>query len=128
MAYQTYVLFNNLSAFAGGIESAMAEIVAKVGHDIEREAKDSMEGGGFPHVPSAPGQPPHVDSGNLKDSIRFDMTGQLEGEVAAAAEYAAYLEFGTAHMAARPFMTPAVDHVAGGIEQLGADIVRKAIP
>lgn len=128
MATEIHVLFNNLSTFANRLGPAMSDIVAKLGHDIEAEAKGSMEGGGFPHVASSPGQPPHVDTGHLKDSIRFAMTGEYEGEVAAGAEYAAYLEFGTSRMAARPFMTPAVDHQVGQIEETGAEIIRKAIP
>jgi HK97 gp10 family phage protein len=40
-------------------------------------------------------------------------TGELEGVVGSAVEYATYQEFGTRWMAAQPFMRPAADAVRG---------------
>lgn len=60
------------------------------------------------HRASAPGEAPATDTGNLAGSIGARMTGKLIGEVGSTAEYAAVLEFGGAHMAARPALTPAV--------------------
>lgn len=128
MATQVILQFNHLPEFARSVGAAARDIVAKVGHDIEADSKASMVGGGSPHVPSAPGQPPHVDTGNLRNSIRFGLTGEASGEVAVGAEYAEFLEFGTSRMAPRPFMTPAVDRVAGKLEAIGAELVRRTLP
>ena len=61
------------------------------------------------HIASAPGQPPNTDTGRLAGSIRTVETGTPTAYVDALADYAAHLEFGTRNMAARPFMTPAVE-------------------
>lgn len=63
------------------------------------------------HQASAPGESPAIDTGALVNSIGTEMTGPLRGIVYEGMEYAAYLEYGTVHMAARPHMTPAVEAV-----------------
>lgn len=58
--------------------------------------------------PSAPGNPPAIDTGNLYRHIEFGLhSGGKGGYLRAAVEYAIYLEMGTVKMAARPFMLPA---------------------
>jgi HK97 gp10 family phage protein len=59
------------------------------------------------HVPSAPGQPPNEDTGNLRSHIEVTQPGPLVVEVSSNAQYAAALEFGTSRTAARPYMRPA---------------------
>ena len=61
------------------------------------------------HVASAKGQPPNTDTGRLAGSIRAVESGTPTAYVDALADYAPWLEFGTRNMAARPFMTPAVE-------------------
>lgn len=61
------------------------------------------------HIASAPGQPPNTDTGRLVGSIRAVESGTPTAYVEALAGYARHLEFGTRNMAARPFMTPAVE-------------------
>lgn len=122
------VEFDKIPDVIAGLIRSQTELVTKVGSDIEATAKDSMVGGGEPHVPSLPGDPPHVDTGNLKNSIRFAMVDDANGEVAVGAEYGAHLEYGTARMAARPYMTPAVDDVAGKLADIGVAVVKKALP
>lgn len=60
------------------------------------------------HVPSAPGEPPNEDSGVLRTHIETTQVAPLKVEVSSNAPYAAALEFGTAKMAERPYMRPAV--------------------
>lgn len=49
-----------------------------------------------------------VDTGNLKRSIRLDISdGGLTAESEATAEYAPYVEWGTRYMEAQPYMRPA---------------------
>jgi HK97 gp10 family phage protein len=70
------------------------------------------------HQASAPGQPPAVDTGTLTNSISFSFENPLMARIIINAEYASYLENGTARMAARPFIEPAVEAIrarSGGI-------------
>ena len=62
--------------------------------------------------PSAPGQPPHQFSSRLADSLpeARDVDSsptRIVGIIGSTATYAAFLEFGTRYMAARPFIRPA---------------------
>jgi HK97 gp10 family phage protein len=63
------------------------------------------------HTASAPGQPPMSDTGRLANSITFDRLGDLTASVGSVLNYAAWLEYGTSRMAARPFFRPAVERM-----------------
>jgi HK97 gp10 family phage protein len=56
-----------------------------------------------------------VDTGHLKNAKQLTSAtpGNLTSDVAWTAEYAAYVNFGTARMAAQPFATSAVEEVKG---------------
>jgi HK97 gp10 family phage protein len=62
------------------------------------------------HFPSAPGNPPAIDSGELIKQIKI-ISSIDEIEVLADTEYAPYLEDGTKFMKARPFMKPAIEDI-----------------
>lgn len=69
-----------------------------------------------------------VDTGFLRSSIGVGMDADgLGGEVGPTASYGAYVEQGTAVMAPRAFMGPALDRHSGefakAMEQLGANIL-----
>lgn len=55
---------------------------------------------------SEPGDAPNTDTGALANSITVQPAGHLARVIAVGAEHGEWLEFGTADMAARPFMTP----------------------
>ena len=78
------------------------------------------------HIASAPGQPPNTDTGRLVNSLNVTRSGALTAEVLANVEYAAYLELGTRHMAARPFMTPAVEQERPNYERGLRELTRRA--
>lgn len=63
------------------------------------------------HQASAPGESPASDTGRLVQSINstFDPAA-IMGTVSASALHAAFLEFGTNTMGARPFMRPALEN------------------
>jgi HK97 gp10 family phage protein len=71
------------------------------------------------HVASAPGETPAVLTGNLLNSIgsRLIEASDISARAAVGtnAEYAAALEYGTSHIAARPYLRPAVDENAENI-------------
>lgn len=52
-----------------------------------------------------------VDTGYLKNSLQIFSEGALTHGVRAGAEYAIYVEFGTRHMAAQPYLIPAFEVV-----------------
>lgn len=60
----------------------------------------------FGTSPSKPGEPPGVDTGNLRAGMKQERLSHLSYIVYAQAEYAPYLEIGTEHMEKRPFFTP----------------------
>lgn len=67
--------------------------------------------GGVHYDASEPGKPPHVRTGALRASIAFAIdrdAAEPTVVVGPAAKYGKWLEFGTRHMAARPFMRPAL--------------------
>lgn len=61
----------------------------------------------FGTSPSAPGDPPGVDTGALRASMKIEKTGPLEYTISDGVEYGIHLEYGTEHIAPRPFITPA---------------------
>lgn len=71
-----------------------------------------------------------VDTGDLKDSVcaRSEaVAGGAEGEVAAGAAHAVYVELGTSRMAARPFLLPACQAERGALLDAVARAVRGVI-
>lgn len=61
------------------------------------------------HQASAPGQPPATDTGHLANNIfaEVNQTEAMTVEIRSKAPYSIHLEYGTRHMAARPFLRPA---------------------
>lgn len=83
------------------------------GEVIRKDAADSIKEGavsGPGHVPSLPGQPPNADTHQLDMSIDVQVNpGAKTVSVVSRAPYAAFLEFGTSKMAARPYLGPALE-------------------
>jgi hypothetical protein len=65
---------------------------------------------------SAPGETPAVDTSNLKNSWVV-LRSKGRRTFGFAAEYAPHLEYGTIHMAARPFFLPAIVRGSSGMIQ-----------
>lgn len=63
------------------------------------------------HTASAPGDPPAVDTGRLRQSIVALKVERYRWRVGTNVDYALALEFGTRHIAARPFLRPAAEKV-----------------
>ncbi|TSI12633.1 HK97-gp10 family putative phage morphogenesis protein [Brevibacterium aurantiacum] len=61
-----------------------------------------------------------VDTGNLKNSIGYDLNedgGGVGAEIGPTASYGIHLEHGTSVMAPQPFLGPAFDRRAPGFEK-----------
>lgn len=113
----TIVITNNrIPELKKQFPQVVEEIVDKTAFEVERLAKESMQGpkhgrvyarGAKDHQASAPGEAPAMDTGTLANSITTEKHGPHEAWVGPHTEYAVSLEFGTRHMAARPYMKPA---------------------
>lgn len=81
--------------------------LVRVAKRIEETAKASIvAGGGFP---SAPGEPPHNQTGALIAGITSGPVGKNAARVVSSDPGSATLEFGSSSREARPFLRPAVD-------------------
>ncbi len=84
--------------------------------EVERNAKQSMLGGGKPHVPSAAGEPPRVDTGVLRSSITHELIIRGNNPVARVGTnvtYGRFLELGTSDIEPRPWLRPALAKAIG---------------
>lgn len=66
-----------------------------------------------------------VETGELRDSIHYDRDLPDGGTVRADAPYAAYVELGTVHMAAEPYLTPALMQVTQDFASVAKLRIRK---
>lgn len=108
------------------------EMIAKEAQlSITTDSASGTKGGKHQHTPSAPGEPPNNFTGGLAKGIVTikrveDVPGGIGVRVASTAEYAAYLEYGTSKMAARPYMRPAADKFGPTARKQVAIAVRAA--
>lgn len=69
----------------------------------------------FGTSPSAPGDPPGVDTGTLRASIRWTPDGAQRIVIHDGVEYGVFLEAGTERMASRPFVAPVFEAWRNGL-------------
>lgn len=118
------IVFDHFEKMEKAIVDAADQALEKAARDIEAKAKMN-----------AP-----VDTGNLKNSIYSkgpgfstfggagntqpeEPIGDHEAVVHAGAPYAVYVDYGTAHMPARPFFSGAVEEVKPTLEAVMAQIM-----
>lgn len=90
------VVSTRIPQIVKAMESKAARIVSKTALDIQAGAQRR-----------AP-----VDTGTLRASIQARRISATHWEVWVGVDYGIYLEYGTVHMAARPYLRPAVAAVA----------------
>lgn len=114
-------LQENMRALAKKYGQATAEGLVASGNIVRSEAIKSIQakspgntvtrttasGNEYEHTASRPGDAPNTDTGALVKSIQVEVTPSGV-YVGSNIEYAASLEFGTAQMAARPWLHPAL--------------------
>ena len=92
---RVHVRRNEFPRFAAVLPEQVDRVVRKAANDVEAQAK----------VRAA------VDTGFMRASIKSGRVGPGHYRVTVGAEYARYVELGTRHMAAQPFLRPAFDAV-----------------
>jgi len=90
---------------------AVATVIAKGAHDIERDAKVF-----------AP-----VDTGNLRNSIGIDFIGDLTAVIGPTAHYGHYVESGTSRMAPQPYMRPAAERNRRAIADAAVQAIERLL-
>lgn len=109
---------DELNRLAGNLEKAGVlaasrgpAVIRKTAADIVRDAQAIVP----------------VDTGALKNSIGFEMTGVFAAEIGPTMSYSAFVEFGTARQAPQAFLGPATDRntpaFVQAVEQLGGRIL-----
>lgn len=114
------LLWNHIPSKKRQVDALMTILVSKAIDAVADEATTQMErsrGGRRYLVPgtkrhytaSRPGHAPAIATDTLHQSIQGTLVRPTYGIVYTNVEYAPHLEYGTIHMAARPFLRPAAN-------------------
>lgn len=98
------ITVDNTSAVKGGLQSAFARALERIGLQAEGYAKDLCP----------------VDTGNLRNSITHTSDGKA-AYIGTNVEYGKYVELGTVKMAAQPYLRPAAADHAGTYRNIVKD-------
>jgi len=98
-------------AFAIEAQMKLEQTEPKHGREYKR--------GNRSHTASAAGEAPAVDTGFLINSIHTRIISDKEAEIEINADYAEFLEVGTIHMGARPYVEPAIEGVIARFNKSG---------
>jgi phage gpG-like protein len=117
-------LLSKLEQVEGASDTIVLETVTDLVTDTHAFAIGGIQGGPKSgrtygaHTASAPGQYPASDTGRLAGSVRMELpqAGNVTGRVGTAVAYGPMLEFGTARMAARPWLLPSFERAKIGVE------------
>lgn len=98
----------------GELKSLVRPRLARCGSELRNHVvRKVSQGKTRTQGPSAPGEPPHIDEGNLRKNIFWwiDKPRPLSVAVGTTIDYGLHLEQGTRHMAARPYLRPSLDEM-----------------
>jgi len=107
-----------------GVVKIKNKIIKSMQNTKRRHFAYTVKRGGKEHWPSAPNNPPAIDSGDLLKSIQIDVRN-MEVEIGSditKPPYPLYLEFGTKRMTKRPWLNPAVDR---GLPDITKNIINR---
>lgn len=104
-------------------EMVAEAIVTKTKLSMKTTLTDATKLGRYTFV-SAPGAPPSIQTGNLRNSIAKKEKGRFRWLVGTPERYAKALEYGYAprNLEARPYLRPAMDHAYKRLAQILAKI------
>ncbi len=109
--------FSKLSYTNQAISKALELTWHQAGNHVRNDILTKMSKGTRDN-PSQPGEYPHIVSGALAASIIHLPLGVYGFEIGGTTAYADFLEEGTAHMAARPYLQPSMEASLKVIETL----------
>ena len=115
-------VLKNLEALKGHYGKEIADALVASGNDVRNTAIRSIqevspgttvtrsrEGGGtYQHVAASAGNAPNTDTAKLVGSIQVEVE-EAAVFVGSTLKYSAALEYGTANMQPRPWLTPAME-------------------
>lgn len=93
------IIFNDLPKIAANYRSQAGKEVAKAAIAIEAQTKANIR------------EQDLIDTGFMFNSVQAEPVQPFEWRVSVGAEYAPYHEYGTRHIPARPFFTPAISAI-----------------
>lgn len=115
----------------GGLDAATQFLSAKMRESMPGAGAAVVAGTGGDtgvrsrYVPSTPGNPPGVRTGQLRNSLTNARVGDLRWASGTNVSYAKHLEFGTADSPARPYMRPALRNNEAAIGRVFSARVRR---
>lgn len=109
----TLNLCNDIAAALGD------RLITALNNTADAIAADAQQSVGTPYPPaSEPGEAPHLRTGELQQSIHaVHDVSPTEADVVSDSDHSAAMEFGTARVAPRPFMTPAAQRGEQTLQQ-----------
>jgi len=117
----------DISTRIDGLDELFRVLGQLSGEELRQAQRQGLYAGAFVVETEAKVNAP-VDTGFLRNSITVDDVTDTEAVIAPHTEYAIYPEFGTIHMAARPYLRPALlehqDEVREAIRAVLADFLR----
>lgn len=105
-------LESNISQFNADMKRRAKALVARTASKVNQRIVVNLN----KQVYNQPEPKYYVRTGNLRKSVQIEILGDLSQKVFVAAEYGVYVEYGTRHMAARPFFGPAFEETASEFE------------
>ena len=115
-----------LAEVATALDEIGAEVVAEARRSLAADGPVQPDPGRRPA--SAPGAPPDDPTGRLAASLSVVADPATPHvTVVASTPYATFLEYGTRHMAARPFLRPAVEAHGEAARSRLAEALRRAV-
>ena len=110
------------SEITEAIEREMRKRLFLIGVRVSSHARKLVSTSTRANGPSLPGEPPHADTGRMRNSVTHDVTRDAEGHLVARVgsnvEYAPHLELGTSKMEARPFLLRSIEDQRDKIKEI----------
>ena len=138
------IMSANIEGIERGLKIAMIELQREMRERLSKKGSGAgyfggSKGKGYFRTRSAPGQPPAVDTGTLRNSVQSKpqyiagtgmtsivLTGLVAG-VYKDARIPRWLEYGTSRMKARPFIAPSLKVIRPSVAGTISDQMQRSI-